>query len=87
MRSQAVTSVRQAVWSYASPLEQGNRAGVISTKGAEMENRDQVEGEIKEQTGELTDDESKESEGKAQETWGDAKEKGSDLEDEVRDRI
>ena len=51
-----------------------------------MENRDQVEGEIKEQTGKLADDESKENEGRAR-AWGDAKEKAGDVEDEVRDRL
>jgi uncharacterized protein YjbJ (UPF0337 family) len=52
-----------------------------------MENRDQVEGEIKEQTGKLTDDESTENEGRAQEAGGDVKEKADDAEDEVRDRL
>jgi uncharacterized protein YjbJ (UPF0337 family) len=52
-----------------------------------MENRDQVEGEVKEQAGKLTDDESMEKEGRAQEAWGDVKEKAGDVEDEVRDRL
>jgi uncharacterized protein YjbJ (UPF0337 family) len=52
-----------------------------------MGNRDQIEGEVKEQAGNLTDDESMEREGQAQETWGDAKDKAGDLEDEVRDRL
>jgi uncharacterized protein YjbJ (UPF0337 family) len=52
-----------------------------------MGNWDQVEGEVKEKAGELTDDESMEREGQAQETWGDVKEKASDAEDEVRDRL
>ena len=56
-------------------------------KEFEMENRDQVEGEGKEQIGKLTNDESKENEGRAQETWGDAKEKAGDVEEEVRDRL
>jgi uncharacterized protein YjbJ (UPF0337 family) len=52
-----------------------------------MTNRDQIEGEVKEQAGKLTDDESTENEGRAQEAWGDAKDKAGDLEDEVRDRL
>jgi uncharacterized protein YjbJ (UPF0337 family) len=52
-----------------------------------MGNWDQVEGEVKEKAGEVTDDESLEREGQAQETWGDVKEKASDVEDEVRDRL
>ena len=51
------------------------------------DNWDQVEGEVKEKTGQVTDDESLENEGKAQETWGDVKEKAGDVEDEVRDRL
>jgi uncharacterized protein YjbJ (UPF0337 family) len=56
-------------------------------KGQKMGNWDQVEGEVKEKAGELTDDESMEREGQAQETWGDVKEKAGDVEDEVRDRL
>jgi uncharacterized protein YjbJ (UPF0337 family) len=52
-----------------------------------MTNRDQVEGEVREQVGKATDDESMEKEGQAQEAWGDAKEKAGDVEDEVRDRL
>jgi uncharacterized protein YjbJ (UPF0337 family) len=51
------------------------------------DNWDQVEGEVKEKAGQVTDDESLENEGKAQETWGDVKEKAGDVEDEVRDRL
>jgi uncharacterized protein YjbJ (UPF0337 family) len=52
-----------------------------------MTNRDQVEGEVREQVGKATDDESMEKEGQAQEAWGDAKEKAGEVEDEVRDRL
>lgn len=51
-----------------------------------MTNWDQVEGEVKEQGGKLTDDESTEAEGKAQGAWGDAKEKADDVEDEIEER-
>ena len=51
-----------------------------------MANRDQVEGKIKEEAGDLTDDESTEAEGKAQHTWGDAKEKGEDVKEEIEER-
>jgi uncharacterized protein YjbJ (UPF0337 family) len=50
-------------------------------------NRDQVEGEVREQVGKATDDESMEKEGQAQETYGDAKEKVEDVADDVRDRL
>jgi uncharacterized protein YjbJ (UPF0337 family) len=50
-----------------------------------MANRDQAEGELKEQAGRLTDDEQLEGEGKAQGAWGDAKETGSDLKDDLGD--
>jgi uncharacterized protein YjbJ (UPF0337 family) len=52
-----------------------------------MTNRDQVEGEVKEQAGKLTDDESLENEGRAQETWGEAKEKTEDAKDELEERL
>jgi uncharacterized protein YjbJ (UPF0337 family) len=58
-----------------------SRGGVIVT------NRDQVEGEVREQVGKATDDESMEKEGQAQETYGDAKEKVEDVADDVRDRF
>ena len=55
-----------------------------------MADWDQVEGTMKEKTGELTDDESMENEGKAQGAWGDAKDtvgdKVDDAVDKVRDR-
>ena len=51
-----------------------------------MANWDQVEGEIKEQSGKVTDDESTEVEGKAQGAWGDAKEKAEDAKDELEER-
>ena len=51
------------------------------------DNWDQVEGEVKERTGQVTGDEDMENEGKAQETWGDVKDKAGDVEDEVRDRL
>jgi uncharacterized protein YjbJ (UPF0337 family) len=52
-----------------------------------MANRDQLEGEVKEQAGRLTDDEKLEGEGKAQGAWGDAKEKGDDLKDDLKDAV
>ena len=52
-----------------------------------MPNRDQIEGEVKEQAGKLTDDESMEDKGKTQEAWGDVKEKAGEVEDEVRDKL
>lgn len=52
-----------------------------------MTNRDQVEGEVREQVGKATDDESMEKEGQAQEGYGDAKEKVEDVADDVRDRF
>lgn len=52
-----------------------------------MPNRDQIEGEVKEQVGKLTDDESTENEGRVQEAWGDTKEKAGDVEDEIRERL
>lgn len=51
-----------------------------------MTNRDQVEGEVREQVGKATDDESMEKEGQAQKGLGDLKDKAADIEDEVRDR-
>ena len=51
-----------------------------------MDNRDQVEGKIKEEVGDATDDESTEAEGKAQGAWGDAKEKAGDVKEEIEDR-
>jgi uncharacterized protein YjbJ (UPF0337 family) len=51
------------------------------------DNWDQVEGEVKEKAGELTDDKDMQDEGKAQETWGDVKDKAGDVEDEIRDRL
>ncbi len=51
-----------------------------------MENRDQIEGKLKEKEGELTDDELREREGEAQGAWGDVKEKADDAMDEVRER-
>jgi uncharacterized protein YjbJ (UPF0337 family) len=52
-----------------------------------MENRDQVEGKVKEKTGELTDDERMEAEGKAHSALGDVKEKAKDAKDEVKERM
>jgi uncharacterized protein YjbJ (UPF0337 family) len=52
-----------------------------------MANKDQLEGEIKEQAGRLTDDEKLEGEGKVQGTWGDAKDKGDDLKDDLKDAV
>ena len=52
-----------------------------------MTNRDEMEGEVREQVGEATDDESMEKEGQAQEAYGDVKEKADDLADDVRDRF
>jgi uncharacterized protein YjbJ (UPF0337 family) len=49
-----------------------------------MANRDQAEGELKEQADRLTDAE-REGEGDVHVGWGDAKEKGEDLKDDVRD--
>jgi uncharacterized protein YjbJ (UPF0337 family) len=48
---------------------------------------DQVEGEVKEQAGKLTDDEGLEKEGKAQQAWGDVKEKAEDLGDEAKEKV
>jgi uncharacterized protein YjbJ (UPF0337 family) len=56
-------------------------------RGVIVTNRDQVEGEVREQVGKATDDESMEKEGQAQETYGDAKEKVEDVADDVRDRF
>ena len=50
-----------------------------------MANRDQLEGEVKEHAGRLTDDDKLEGEGKVQGAWGDAKEKGADLKDDLKD--
>jgi uncharacterized protein YjbJ (UPF0337 family) len=52
-----------------------------------MANWDQVEGEVKEQGGKLTDDEKLEKEGQAQEAWGDVKDKADDAKDEIEERI
>jgi uncharacterized protein YjbJ (UPF0337 family) len=52
-----------------------------------MTNRDQIEGEVKEQAGKLTDDESTEAEGKAQGAWGDVKEKAEEAKDKVEERM
>ena len=52
-----------------------------------MTNRDEMEGEVREQVGKATDDESMEKEGQAQEAYGDLKEKGEDVADDVRDRF
>jgi uncharacterized protein YjbJ (UPF0337 family) len=48
---------------------------------------DQVEGEVKEQAGKLTDDEDLEKEGKVQQAWGDVKEKADDLGDEAKEKF
>ena len=48
---------------------------------------DQVEGEIKEKGGELTDDEGMEREGEAQGALGDVKEKGEDVKEDVEERF
>jgi uncharacterized protein YjbJ (UPF0337 family) len=58
----------------------------ISRRGSVVTNRDQVEGEVREEVGKATDDESMEKEGQAQEGLGDLKDKAADIEDEVRDR-
>jgi uncharacterized protein YjbJ (UPF0337 family) len=58
----------------------------MSRRGSVVTNRDQVEGEVREQVGKATDDESMEKEGQAQEGLGDLKDKAADIEDEVRDR-
>jgi uncharacterized protein YjbJ (UPF0337 family) len=50
-------------------------------------NRDEMEGEVREQVGKATDDESMEKEGQAQEAYGDVKEKADDVADDVRDRF
>ncbi len=52
-----------------------------------MANWDQLEGEVKEKAGKLTDDESTEAEGKAQGALGDVKEKAGDVKDKVDERI
>jgi uncharacterized protein YjbJ (UPF0337 family) len=56
-------------------------------RGVIVANRDQVEGEVREQVGKATDDESMEKEGQAQEKYGDAKERVEDVADDVRDRF
>jgi uncharacterized protein YjbJ (UPF0337 family) len=52
-----------------------------------VENKDQVEGTVKEKLGDLTDDESLEAEGKAQGAWGDVKEKAEELKEDLEQRI
>ena len=52
-----------------------------------MTNKDQLEGEIKEQAGRLTDDEKLEGEGKVQGAWGDTKDAGDDLKDDLKDAV
>jgi uncharacterized protein YjbJ (UPF0337 family) len=52
-----------------------------------VENKDQVEGTVKEKLGDLTDDESLEAEGKAQGAWGDVKEKAEELKEDLDKRI
>jgi uncharacterized protein YjbJ (UPF0337 family) len=52
-----------------------------------MANKDQLEGEVKEHAGRLTDDEKLEGEGKVQGAWGDTKEKGADLKDDLKDAV
>ena len=52
-----------------------------------MPDWDQVEGEVKDKTGELTGDEELESEGETQEKWGDVKDKADDVKDEIEDRL
>jgi uncharacterized protein YjbJ (UPF0337 family) len=52
-----------------------------------MANKDQLEGEIKEQAGRLKDDEKLEGEGKVQGAWGDAKDAGDDLKDDLKDAV
>jgi len=63
-----------------------------------MADRDQVEGDVKEGAGRLTDDESLEGEGRAQgalgdvkegagDAWDESKDKAGDLQDEADERI
>ena len=52
-----------------------------------MQDKDQIEGTIKEGVGKLTGDDSKETEGKAQGAWGDVKENAGDAVDDVKDRL
>jgi uncharacterized protein YjbJ (UPF0337 family) len=73
--------------SVALQLPRGEHQVRISRGGLIVTNRDQVEGEVREQVGKATDDESMEKEGKAQEAYGDAKEKAEDVADDVRDRF
>jgi uncharacterized protein YjbJ (UPF0337 family) len=65
----------------------GHHVRELERWGVIVTNRDQVEGEVREQVGKATDDESMEKEGQAQETYGDAKEKVEDVADDVRDRF
>lgn len=51
-----------------------------------MPDWDQVEGEVKERTGEVTGDEGLEGEGKVQGAWGDVKEGADDVKDDVKER-
>jgi uncharacterized protein YjbJ (UPF0337 family) len=51
-----------------------------------VENRDQIEGTLKEKEGELTDDKLREGQGKAEKVWGDLKEKAEDAKEELDER-
>jgi uncharacterized protein YjbJ (UPF0337 family) len=75
--------------SYVSGLQlpSGEHRSAKLERGVIVTNRDQVEGEVREQVGRATDDESMEKEGQAQEAYGDAKEKVEDVADDVRDRL
>ena len=52
-----------------------------------MENREQIEGTLKEAEGKVTDDKVREGQGKAEKAWGDLKEKAEDTKEEVDERI
>ena len=74
------------LYSFPDVFRTKDSAVRISRRGSVVTNRDQVEGEVREQVGKATDDESMEKEGQVQEGLGDLKDKAADIEDEVRDR-
>ena len=49
--------------------------------------RDQLEGNLKEAEGKLTDDDLREKQGEGEQAWGGAKDKVEDVTDEVKERF
>ena len=76
---------RNNPWSRQGSLRRHSRRSRTEEETI-VENRDQVEGTLKETEGKLTDDEVREGQGKAEKAWGDLKEKAEDVKEEIDER-